>query len=210
MTHVLAREKMEELFPRVIPGVLNMYKQSPKDVLQITQGLHSMIDAGIKAGDQLLTVHFDSILLTIYPLVQRLPSFTEPSEMRAHNELLRCFEKLCQAFSDRLMAFLFLKMEAKDESLRIGTIAVLKHLINSCGVVLKDKRELIISGVRPLITDPSLKVRSALTQLIVALASHDYLSLEGGRILIKFIVEQCSIIIPAENADKKKRKARKS
>lgn len=38
-----------------------------------------------------------------------------------------------------------------------------------------------------------MQVRAALTQTIIALAHHDYLSLEGGHHLVKFIVEQCSI-----------------
>lgn len=88
------------------------------------------------------------------------------------------------------------------------------------GDSLKDKRELVVTGLRPLLEDRSTKVccwcrifphhkittkiltgdqflssqvRSTLAQIIIAMAHHDFLSLEGGHLLVKYIVEQCSI-----------------
>jgi hypothetical protein len=44
-----------------------------------------------------------------------------------------------------------------------------------------------------VLIDKNIKVRSTMAQLIMALASHDYLSLEGGSVLVQFLVDQCNI-----------------
>ncbi len=61
------------------------------------------------------------------------------------------------------------------------------------GHALSSRRELVVSGLRPLLEDASLTVRAALTQTIIAMATHNYLALEGGQHLVKFIVDMCSL-----------------
>lgn len=143
--------------------------------------------------NQMLFPQLELILSSLYPLLQYLPNFEDPPSVKNYHEVLRCFEKLCQPFSDRVVNFLFVKLENKEERSRVGAIGVLKHLVNACGTYLSDKRELVVSGLRPLLVDPSTKVRQALAQLIIAMAHHNYLSLEGGQTLVAFIVQQCSI-----------------
>jgi len=78
---------------------------------------------------------------------------------------------------------------------------------------LADKKELLVSGVKPLVSEPVLqvsasvvlvqqrlihiipyaKVKKSLAQVIIAMASHDYLSLEGGESLVEFIVRHCAV-----------------
>lgn len=65
--------------------------------------------------------------------------------------------------------------------------------LDDSGEALEDKRGLLVAGLRPLLTDPNLKVRRTLAQVIVAMAHHDYLSLDGGDTLVKFIIQQCSV-----------------
>lgn len=57
------------------------------------------------------------------------------------------------------------------------------------------RKELLLSGLQPLVTvpEPSLQVRKALAQTVIAMASHDYLLLEGGERMVEFIVRNCSI-----------------
>jgi len=49
--------------------------------------------------------------------------------------------------------------------------------------------------LQPLVTVPeaSLQVRKALAQTVIAMASHDYLLLEGGERMVEFIVRNCAI-----------------
>ena len=39
-----------------------------------------------------------------------------------------------------------------------------------------------------------IQVKKALAQLIIAMAHHGYLELEGGQLMIEFIVRQCSLL----------------
>lgn len=193
MSYIVSREKLAGMIDRIIPAVLALYKKAGSDMLPITLGLQMILDSACKDGDEMLSEQLDGILNGLYPLLQYVPDYTDPPTVKNYNEMLRCFEKLCLPFSDRLMAFLFLKMETKEENSRVGTLNVLKHLVNSCDDALKDKRELVVSGLRPLLMETSLKLRQALAQLIITMAHHDYLRLEGGDQLVKFIVDQCSI-----------------
>lgn len=72
--------------------------------------------------------------------------------------------------------------------------------------VLTDKKGLIVSGLRPLLPEPNYKVRKAFAQTVITMASREYLSLEGGSMLVEFIVRQCSI---TKEEDERFRKATK-
>lgn len=182
---------------------LALYKKHPSETLAITQGLTAVMEACVTDGNMLLSPLLDSIMMTLYPLAQSSPDYANPTTVKAYNEVLRAFETICIAFSDRLMAFLFLRLEDPSEKARSGTLQVLKHLINSSGKYLMDKRELVVSGLRPILADKSTRVRSTLAQVIIALAHHDYLSLEGGDVLVQFVVDQCALDTSNETPTKK-------
>ncbi len=59
--------------------------------------------------------------------------------------------------------------------------------------LLTDKKALIMSSVTTLVGEPDKAVRKAMMQLVVSMANHNYLTLDGGQILVKFIVTQCAI-----------------
>ena len=193
MTHIISKEKLEALLPTLIPGFLGLYKKHATERLTITQGLGQILAAAVKDCQHIVAQYLDGILDTLYPLVQQTPNYEDPSSIKAYSEVLRAFECICSAFSDRLISYLFIKLEQTGEDPRAGTLNILKHLVNAATSNLADKRELIVSGLRPLLNDKSLKVRSTLAQLIMAMAHHDYLRLEGGQVLLQFIIDQCAI-----------------
>ena len=47
--------------------------------------------------------------------------------------------------------------------------------------------------VRVSLLPLQLPVRSIFGQVIIAMAHHDYLSLEGGHLMVEFMVKQCAI-----------------
>lgn len=198
MTHIIAKDKLEELISKLIPGMLSLYKKHPNDVLSITQGLGAVLAATVKITPESLSPHIDLILATLYPLVQHTPNYEDISTVKAYNEILRAFESVCFAYSDRLISYVFQKLEDTNEMARVGTLSVLKHLINSSSKQLSDKRELVVSGLRPVLGDKSNKVRSTMAQVVIAMAHHDYLSLEGGMVLVQFVVDQCALSVSDE------------
>ncbi len=61
-------------------------------------------------------------------------------------------------FCDKILPFLLQKMEQNNEKLRIGSLTVIRHLINSSKGQMANKRELVLSGLRPLLTEQNNKV----------------------------------------------------
>ncbi|XP_048576780.1 maestro heat-like repeat-containing protein family member 1 isoform X2 [Nematostella vectensis] len=192
MTHILSQDKLEEQLPKLLPGITNLYKKHTDHYL-ITQGLCSVLDAACCNGGALLSPHLDPLLGGLHNMACVQPDFINPSSVKNHNELLRCFSVLARVFSDRVVAFLLAKLEPNTERTRIGSLAILKHLVNSSGSFLENKEELIVAGVQILLNESNLKVRRAFAQAITAMAHHRYLELEGGHKLVEFIVKQCAL-----------------
>ena len=63
-----------------------------------------------------------------------------------------------------MVAFLLQKLEVNQERVRVATLNVIKHLINSCDSELEDKKPLIISGLNIILLENNLKVTNLLSQ----------------------------------------------
>lgn len=58
---------------------------------------------------------------------------------------------------------------------------------------MANKKQLVISGVRVILTETNPRVKKNLLQVIIAMAYHGYLTLEGGNLMIEFVLRQCSL-----------------
>ncbi|RMX49356.1 hypothetical protein pdam_00014787 [Pocillopora damicornis] len=192
MTLIMAKDKLEEQLPKLLPGITALYKKHTEHYL-ITQGLCMVLKASCKDGGEILLPLVENLLGGLHSMACNMPDFSNPVTVKNHNEVLRCFSVLTPAISDRVIAFLLQKLEANYEKTRIGSLAVIKHLVNSSGSYLENKEELIITGVQILFSDQNLKVRHMFAQCITAMAHHRYLELEGGHKLVEFIVKQCAL-----------------
>lgn len=105
-----------------------------------------------------------------------------PVTVKNNNELLRCFAvvsmytsiqntlfehslslsfpppPLAKSHSNRVVGFLLQKLEVSQEKVRLATLNVIKHLINSCDTELEDKKPLLISGLNIILQEQNLKV----------------------------------------------------
>lgn len=200
MTHLLERDKLEEQLSRVIPGILSLYKRQ-QESYHTTQGLCMILDAAIQNESNSLELQLETILNSLFPQACILPDYSQPNGVKNHNEVLRCFTVLTSSYSGRLINFLMQKLENYNEKVRIGTLAVLKHLINSCDSQLYDKMTTIITGLKLIISDQSNKVKKVMAQVIMAMAHRGYLEMEGGKYMVLFIVRQCAL--PEEPAGRR-------
>uniref|UniRef100_A0A6Q2XHU5 Maestro heat-like repeat family member 1 n=1 Tax=Esox lucius TaxID=8010 RepID=A0A6Q2XHU5_ESOLU len=161
MSHLMAHDKLEEQLPKLIPTIISLYKKNTE---------HYVIS---KVGCRC------KIMLS-----------SNPPTVKNHNEVLRCFSILANTFPDRLIVFVLQKLENSNERNRMGSLAVLRHLINSSASIMETKKLLILASIRQPLADHSNKVRScAIVQVISAMAHHGYLELEGGDLLVKFIIQ---------------------
>jgi hypothetical protein len=92
-----------------------------------------------------------------------------------------------------MLPFLLQKFEQGNEKPRIASLTILKHLINSCDDQMANKKQLVISGLRILLHETNPRVKKNLIQIIIAMAYHGYLGLEGGHLMLEFILKQCSL-----------------
>ncbi|KAF3840089.1 hypothetical protein F7725_018806 [Dissostichus mawsoni] len=58
---------------------------------------------------------------------------------------------------------------------------------------MENKKLLILASIRQPMADHSNKVKKRVVQVISAMAHHGYLELEGGELLVRFIVQHCAL-----------------
>ncbi|XP_059496590.1 maestro heat-like repeat-containing protein family member 1 [Stegostoma tigrinum] len=191
MSYLLPPDKLEEQLPKLIPGILTLYKKHSEH-FHITQSLCHVLDAAVDMGSRVLETQIDNLLGILHPQVCTPLDYSNHMAVRNHNEVLRCFTVLARAYADRLIAFLLQRLEVHNERTRIGTLTVIKHLINSASQQLESKKSLILAGMK-LTTQDNNKVKWMMAQVISAMAHHDYLELDGGEAMVEFIIRQCAL-----------------
>uniref|UniRef100_UPI00398F3C7F maestro heat-like repeat-containing protein family member 1 n=1 Tax=Pristiophorus japonicus TaxID=55135 RepID=UPI00398F3C7F len=192
MSHLMPHDKLEEQLPKLIPGILHLYRKHSEH-FHITQSLCHVLDAAVDMGSRMLETQIDNLLNILHPQICAPLDYSNHVAIKNHNEALRCFTVLARAYTDRLIAFLLQKLEVHNERVRIGTLTVLKHLINSASTQLESKKPLILTGMKLTIQDNNNKVKRMVAQVISAMAHHDYLELEGGEVMVEFIIRQCAL-----------------
>ncbi|KAJ8334099.1 hypothetical protein SKAU_G00397380 [Synaphobranchus kaupii] len=192
MSLLLAQDKLEELLPKLIPTVLPLYKKT-SDHYIISKSLCQILEASMSTDSRVLETQIDGLMLTLHHQVCIPVDCRKPPTLKNHNEILRCFTVLANTFSDRLIRFVLQKLQISSEQTRLGSLAVLKHLINTSSSVMESKKLLILNSVRQLMLDRSNKVKKIFVQVISAMAHHGYLKQEGGELLVRFIILHCAL-----------------
>lgn len=192
MSHLMAHDKLEEQLPKLIPTVLGLYKKNPEHYI-ISKSLCQVLDASVNMGSRVLETQMDSLLSALHQQVCSPVDFNNPPTVKNHNEVLRCFTILANTFPDRLMVFVLQRLENSNERNRMGSLAVLRHLINSTTSIMETKKLLILASIRQPLVDHSNKVKKRVVQVISAMAHHGYLELEGGDLLVRFIIQHCAL-----------------
>ncbi|KAG9345013.1 hypothetical protein JZ751_009553 [Albula glossodonta] len=191
MSHLMAQDKLEEQLPKLLPTILSLYKKNAEHYI-ISKSLCQILDAAVSMGSRVLETQIDGLLFALHQQICAPVDYSNPPTVKNHNEVLRCFSILANTFPDRLTAFVLQKMENNNERHRIGSLAVLRHLINS-STIMETKKPVILASIRLPLLDNSNKVKKMVVQVISAMAHHGYLEMEGGDALIKFIVQHCAL-----------------
>ncbi|VDM94933.1 unnamed protein product [Thelazia callipaeda] len=181
---------------RVLPAMLNLHRKITVDQHLVTQGLCRFLESACADESCPLDAYLEDILNSLFPLVHSVAEQTVASNvtMRNQNEAFRCFHVAATRFADKIVYYLLHKMQSIQESSKLGAINVLRHLLNSAGPYIEDKRSLVILGLKPVLlsgseSSLSIRVKKAMCQLCVALADHEYIDVEGGNNVIVFLVK---------------------
>eukprot|EP00117_Sycon_ciliatum_P004055 scpid12251/ scgid8580/ HEAT repeat-containing protein 7A len=192
MAHLFETERLSAELGKIVNGYLAMYKRHP-DHYFITLGMCQVLSASVADGSKILDPFIDVIMGTVHPLVCAPVNMSHSQSVKTHNELLRCVAVMATGFSDRIISFLFGKLDSSSERLRMGTLEIIRHIVNSCDDCMENKKSLIIGGLKNTLHEPSNKVKKMLAQTIIAMAHHNYLAQEGGHLMVEFIVRQCAM-----------------
>uniref|UniRef100_A0A8C7VUR9 Maestro heat-like repeat family member 1 n=1 Tax=Oncorhynchus mykiss TaxID=8022 RepID=A0A8C7VUR9_ONCMY len=185
MSHLIAHDKLEEQLPKLIPTILSLYKKNTEHYV-ISKSLCQVLDASVNMGSRVLETQIDSLLTTLNQQVRQSD--------RPLMAPVQCnVEGATNTFPDRLVMFVLQKLENSNERIRMGSLAVLRHLINSSTSIMESKKLLILASIRQPLADHSNKVKKRVVQVISAMAHHGYLELEGGDLLVKFIIQHCAL-----------------
>ncbi|XP_068612025.1 maestro heat-like repeat-containing protein family member 1 [Brachionichthys hirsutus] len=201
MCHLMASDKLEEHIPKLIPAMLSLYKKNNEHYL-ISKSLCQVIDASINMGSRVLETQLDSVLVALHQQVSAPVDYSNLPTAKNHNEALRCFSLLANSFPDRLVFFVLQKLENSNERSRVGSLGVLRHLLNSTTSIMEGRKLLILASIRQPMADHSNKVKKRVVQVISAMAHHGYLELEGGELLVRFIVQHCALYDTYQRAEK--------
>uniref|UniRef100_A0A3Q0SCX7 Maestro heat-like repeat family member 1 n=1 Tax=Amphilophus citrinellus TaxID=61819 RepID=A0A3Q0SCX7_AMPCI len=192
MCHLMASDKLEEQIPRLVPAILSLYKKNNEHYV-ISKSLCQVLDASVNMGSRVLETQLEALLFALHQQVSAPVDYNNPPTVKNHNEVLRCFSLLANSFPDRMVMFVLQKLENSNERSRMGSLAVLRHLINSSTSTMESKKLLILASIRQPMADHSNKVKKRVVQVISAMAHHGYLELEGGELLVRFIVQHCAL-----------------
>ncbi|XP_068524298.1 maestro heat-like repeat-containing protein family member 1 isoform X3 [Anas acuta] len=200
MSHLMPSEKLEEQLPKLIPGILALYKKHA-EAFYISKSLCQILEASVNIGSRSLDVQLDALLGTLHPQICAPADPFVPLTVKNHTEVLRCFTVLACSFPDRVLAFLLPKLESSNERTRVGTLLIMRQIINSAPSQMEIKKPFILSSMKLPLQDSNDKVKRAVVQVISAMAHHGYLEQPGGEAMMEYLVRQCAL--PSEAQPKK-------
>ncbi|XP_062043852.1 maestro heat-like repeat-containing protein family member 1 isoform X5 [Lepus europaeus] len=192
MSHLLPGEKLEEQLPKLLPGVLALYKKHA-EAFHVSKSLGQILEAAVSVGSRSLEVQLDTLLAALHAQICVPVESSSPLVQSNQKEVLRCFTVLACCSPDRLLAFLLPKLDTSNERLRVGSLQILRHVINSAAAQMEVKKPFILSSMRLPLLDTNNKVKRAVVQVISAMAHHGYLEQPGGEAMIEYIVQQCAL-----------------
>uniref|UniRef100_A0A8C3Q310 Maestro heat like repeat family member 1 n=1 Tax=Chrysolophus pictus TaxID=9089 RepID=A0A8C3Q310_CHRPC len=192
MSYLMPGEKLEEQLPKLIPAVLSLYKKHTES-FYISKSLCQILEASVDIGSRSLDVQLDALLGTLHPQVRLGVPWVESIGRSAtipHCSL--CRPAAC-SFPDRVLTFLLPKLESSSERTRVGTLLIMRQIINSAPSQMEIKKPFILSSMKLPLQDSNNKVRRAVVQVISAMAHHGYLEQPGGEAMLEFLVRQCAL-----------------
>ncbi|XP_065585206.1 maestro heat-like repeat-containing protein family member 1 isoform X3 [Cyrtonyx montezumae] len=192
MSYLMPGEKLEEQLPKLIPAVLSLYKKH-SETFYISKSLCQILEASVDIGSRSLDVQLDALLGTLHPQICAPADPAVPLTVKNHTEVLRCFTVLACSFPDRVLTFLLPKLESSSERTRVGTLLIMRQIINSAPSQMEIKKPFILSSMKLPLQDSNNKVRRAVVQVISAMAHHGYLEQPGGEAMLEFLVRQCAL-----------------
>ena len=102
------------------------------------------------------------------PQNYRIPSFFRHYLMIFVLMYFRCYDILVRSHPEKLVSGLLLRLNSVDGNIRVSTLIVFRHLMNSSMEVLQPRMSDIFSALHSKLAETSNRVRKMLAQLTVS------------------------------------------
>ncbi|KMT06441.1 hypothetical protein BVRB_7g161120 isoform A [Beta vulgaris subsp. vulgaris] len=200
MVGLSTRLQLKTALPRLIPTMLELYKNNQDIAYVATCSLHHVLNASLlsETGPPLLEFEDITVVLsTLLPVVlmhndvKEQPKFSVG--LKTYNEVQRCFLTVGMVYPEDIFVFLLNKCRLKEEALTFGALCVLKHLLPRLSEAWHNNRPMLVDVVNSLLDEQNLGVRKALSELIVVMASHCYLIGSSGELFVEYLVRHCAL-----------------
>lgn len=193
MSHLLPKDKLEELAGLVMTTILTLYRKSSSPY-SLTFSLALLMDAMLKHHlTEGMKFHVDHLLSALFSQVCVIPNYAEPFTVKNHYEVLRCYELLGNHYSENVMHHLLQRLENASHMQRVGALVVMKHLVNS-KTLSSENISSLVSALNAILTDPNSKVVKSVTQGIVALCHNSHLTAQTGAPFITYLVKHSASV----------------
>uniref|UniRef100_A0A6P7GVH6 Maestro heat-like repeat-containing protein family member 1 n=1 Tax=Diabrotica virgifera virgifera TaxID=50390 RepID=A0A6P7GVH6_DIAVI len=206
-------ENIAQQTPKTIQVLLNLYKRNV-NTYSITKCLGSVIKKSASMNGMLLEPMLPNILSTLFDLLNISPDYAQPSFLKSHSEVLRCYECFVLHFTDNTMDQLLSQLKNNNDKEKVKSLIVITHLISYSGdQAIKGRYKDIVKHVNDVLNDNNLRVKTALVKIIVALCCKKVLldkeiNPDGPEKYIEFILKMCckqvlpkSIILDPQELD---------
>uniref|UniRef100_A0A1I7Z9H7 HEAT repeat-containing protein n=1 Tax=Steinernema glaseri TaxID=37863 RepID=A0A1I7Z9H7_9BILA len=194
-------QRLNQDLKKLVTIFLTLYRKAFHDeYYTITKAVCAFIEALCLEESRPFEYYFDDLLNALFPhvctLAEQSMSNEEPNvsseTMKMQAEIFQCFSTVSSRFADRIVYFLLHKMQNSQDSVKLGAISVMRHLLNFSKNLCECER-IILMGLKPLLKDEanqfSFVVRKSLCQLCVAFCDNLHLSTDiGGANVISFIL----------------------
>lgn len=200
MVGLVARVQLKEALPRLVPTVLELYRKDQEIAFLATCSVHNLLNASLlsESGPPLLDFEDLTVILsTLLPVICTNNGNKDRSDfsvgLKTYNKVQHCFLTVGMVYPEDLFVFLLNKCRLKEETSTFGALSVLKHLLPRLSEAWHIKIPSLVEAVKLLLDEPSLGVRTALSELIMVMASHCYLVGSSGELFVEYLVRHCAM-----------------
>ncbi|KFD65737.1 hypothetical protein M514_13667 [Trichuris suis] len=192
VAHFLPAENLQDEGGKLIHTALSMYSRS-NDLVLLTQGICQLLHAFRQSDCSLRDPTMDEIWSAIISHMTSEFEANNVQQMKTQSEILRVFGLCAQMQEERLLNFLFQRINTSSEKVKCDSFYVLKHLLNSSKSCFSRKGTPNSGSTKAISCNGMLhtcKMRKSLSLLIVALLDNELMEIEMGDLLVAFMVRQ--------------------
>ena len=193
-TPLISSNLLKEKSSQFITSLLQLYKKlSPSlgSSFEITLCLSQLLSLTTSTTPSLLEPVLDPVFNTMFQQVCVAPDYSRPNTVKNHNEILRCYDTLMIHFPGKLVSGLLTKVDNSEERVKLGALAVVRHILNLSTDTLGERLNEIFNNIASRLSETNMAVQKVLAQIVVLLAHHGTVTGQMGRDCVDFIIRLC-------------------